>query len=448
MNILIEKYRYYLGNAENKHYEIASKLSKIILENITYPVGGIKVFNLNNENHDFNSGKEDMFVIFIGGTAKPEPYRKDLTIREINGLKNKYNIILLPDGTDSIIYSEENMPIAQWNNETNELNILINLFNSRYLEDFADIDSIELTNNAIKIFEYIIQKWNDDILPNIVNKNSWMHKENIEKLKSRIKVEYKNVIDEEVDILKSNTTQRKQIIDRLRKDLTRNISVLQSDMIKLDLMQNKKYEFESKIFKELDLISEHELIEDIQIIDNLFVFHTKPLYIYDSNNTQYYGGNFKIVIKPKTSDIHLSSNMQRPSYWSDKDYHPHIDGNCGRACFGNVEPTIAELSSQLELYALVTVILEFLQSANLDDCAGKNVVNWDKVDKEGNIIKTDHTYCDNCGNVIGVNRDKNVAYSRIDEENDVLEDEHIVCTRCLESYYYFDEDYEQYVHVI
>ena len=92
-----------------------------------------------------------------------------------------------------------------------------------------------------------IQKWNDDILPNIVNKNSWMHKENIEKLKSRIKVEYKNVIDEEVDILKSNTTQRKQTIDRLRKDLTRNISVLQSDMIKLDLMQNKKYEFESKI---------------------------------------------------------------------------------------------------------------------------------------------------------------------------------------------------------
>ena len=49
---------------------------------------------------------------------------------------------------------------------------------------------------------------------------------------------------------------------------------------------------------------------------------------------------------------------------------------------GNVSTTIAELCSAKEIYPLFLVCLEYLQSVNTDDSAGRKVYNWEEIISE------------------------------------------------------------------
>lgn len=144
----------------------------------------------------------------------------------------------------------------------------------------------------------------------------------------------------------------------------------------------------TKLIADLDNIVAHPKVANLTLKDNKFIVNTAPLYAYhDKTGERYYIGNMRIEMKPDNTEIKFFGDNPRRSHWTTNDPHPHVNGRTGNACLGSLAPTVAELCSQMEIYALTLMAIDFLESVNTDDTAGKHIVNWDMVDEEGNIIE-------------------------------------------------------------
>ena len=110
---------------------------------------------------------------------------------------------------------------------------------------------------------------------------------------------------------------------------------------------------------------------------------------------KFYIGRFKIVINLSDMTIRfINLNNCRKSYWSDNDNHPHVKYT-GEGCLGDLAEIIAFATSNNDIELLINSCIQYLQSANLDDPAGKRIINWDLVyEKDGSLYyyNTDEKY--------------------------------------------------------
>jgi hypothetical protein len=214
-----------------------------------------------------------------------------------------------------------------------------------------------------------------------------------------------------------------------------------------------------KLIKDLDNIINNPKVKELFIKDGKFIVHTEPLYAYhDVSGDRYYIGNMRIEMNPQNTEVKFFGDNGRKSYWSESDPHPHVSGEDGRACLGNVANTIAELCSQMELYALTLIAIDFLESVNTSDTAGKNVVNWDMVDEEGNIIKLggqdseeedddeDYVTCDSCEGRFHID-DISSVYNEVRGlgEEAYAHDERYVCDDCRGNHYHYNDMLGEYI---
>jgi hypothetical protein len=210
-----------------------------------------------------------------------------------------------------------------------------------------------------------------------------------------------------------------------------------------------------RVFKDLDNIIAHPKVTDLYIKEGIIHVHTAPIYAYhDKTGDRYYIGNMRITMNPQNTDVRFFGDNPRKSYWTTRDPHPHVNGNNGSACLGNVGATIAELCSQMELYALTMICIDFLESVNTSDPAGRNIKNWDKVDESGKIIKkgghAETWYCDHCNNEIDHDEEQSITVyqnaEQDDEDNWYGTDERRVCQECYDDYYHWSETLDCYIH--
>lgn len=446
-NIMISNYKKYFGGNSDSFEKAKLHITKILTEELTYlDVSHLHVYNLLGERHQRNAGVPGQrIIIFVNATTYDAEGILELQKPEtIGGVENNYIKFLSPSGNAVLITSEHGTPLAEWHENSWELNILFDVFN-------------EVNDTSIAIFKYIIQEWNRLVWFPKTLESSWKYTKNKNKLASKITEQIKgrkerqlhederqierweNQINEwrrQIKYASDNIIQRRLIIQAVRE----NIDSIQQDFI-----------------KDLDLIIKHNKVEDLNIKDNKFIVHTIPLYMYTEKGERFYAGRYKIEINMYNSDVHIFGDNPRQSYWTTKDPHPHVSGHDGTPCFGNVSSTVAELCSQMQIYALTMVCIDFLESVNTADIAGNNVYNWDKVDDEGNIINEDSSYqnddeeenlsqCENCGEWVHPDTIR-LAYNNIEHDEDgyYAADEICVCADCLENKFYYDEDVNEYV---
>lgn len=142
-----------------------------------------------------------------------------------------------------------------------------------------------------------------------------------------------------------------------------------------------------------------------------FTIYTNPLFIYNidkkafescvRNNSGYskysrllpeilkglgrkygwYAGQYKIT-------INLADNWKinfkcldnsRKSYWGDGCQHPHVNRE-GNGCLGDLSELITQAQINFDIVALADVIIQYLQSANLNDPAGAFLYKWDLIE--------------------------------------------------------------------
>ena len=441
-DIIIEDYKARMGRDQEESEKINSLVLETIFDNLkNVNATSVSFYNLAGMNHDFNVGRvNSKLVIFNHGTSKKEaPFDVDARYLIIND--RKYNIeqrVYFPSGEGKVIFDESGIPLAEWNKDRWQLDILVGLF-YEYSEDDLDI------------FSYIIKKLDNEFI-NILNENSWVNSTNKGELTRKINQLVQSNRSDDVsnfeDDLKRSERDLRTYKERI-KAISDRIVEKRTQLASMDTLYKGR---EVKLIGDLNAIVANDNIIDVKLVNDKFVISTNRLDIVSDKGYTHVGGKYDIIINMNNVDVAFTSDNKRKSYWTDNDPHPHVNGRSGEPCLGNLSSTVAELCSQGELYALVLTCIDFLQSANTSDPAGKNVRNWDMINEDGEVIdaseyNNENTInCDNCGGEMDTEEDEiYTVYSSYDETNDELGNEMQVCDGCRHDDFYYHEDVHEVI---
>ena len=438
--VIVHDHKVIMGKNVDEH----KKFKKDIIERIfnvlkdSLDIRKIDVYNLNGEFCDYRAGNEERIIIY-GNASRKGAGEELITLDKppkIDGIDNDFTMFLQPNGAGVVITSEDGVALAEYFHDTNELFILFNLFK-------------EYNVSALNIFEYILKQWDELVWKQVVLENSWVYTKNKENLVKRFKERMTKQKKEQIEQDREQAKRYENSIDEHKRKIKQLYDNLLRLRNQIEMEEKNLNNVNEKLIADLDLIVQHPKVSDLHIKDDKFIVYVPNIYAYDDDDNRYYIGNCRIEINLDNADVHFFGDNPRKSFWSSRDPHPHVNGNDGRACLGNVSSTIAELASRNEIYALTLVCIDFLESVNTEDAAGRNIRNWDMVDEEGNIIRyggepdEGQIICYECEEYFD-EEDVEYVYEYIDEYGDGV-DGRYVCQDCLSDNYYYDDEYEVYV---
>ena len=447
--ITINSYKKYLGKNESDHNLFEINLPDIInTALIDADLSKINLYNLKEEYHTFDAGESpSKAVIFANGTVNGANEEKIILEAPllIYGVQNTFTRFLHPLNDGILITSENGINLAEWRESTYELNILFDLFQA-YDED------------TLQIFRLIMEEFNRLVWFPKTMENSWKFTQSKDRLTGRFIDQMKRNAERQLERdkndlhgIENNLEEWKRNIKTYSDRASQKRRLIQTEMENVENVSNA-------LITDLDLIIAHPKVKDLHIKDGKFTVHTNPLIIHSDKGKHYLGGSYRIELIPDNADIKFfgSPNPHRIGFWSELDPHPHVDGRSGNACLGNISSTLAELCSQMQIYALVLSTIDFLESANTSDVAGAKVKYWTECNEDGSPMEKkggdetieedsfedDRLYeCDNCEDRF---EDTNEVFDSLDDNGDPVNG-HYVCNTCLEEKYLWHEDAEIYI---
>jgi hypothetical protein len=408
----------------------------------------VNFFNLDRDYINPSANSEDKLTIICNAALKEDNTCENITLVEPQTIAykdNNFTTFLSPAFNDDsvIIKSEHNIPLAEFLTKKNCMFILFDLFN-------------EDNESKLDMLKYIMNQVNELVYKPRLTRYSWRHTQDkaglTEELEKQLIITHEQIIEEDKRQLYDMEQRKLNLMGEIRIYTQR----IEQKMKAIDNSSSFLKTMNDNFFKNLDLIVEHPKVNDLTIKNGIYTVNTVPLRIHADNGKLYQAGEYKIEIKPALTEVRFFSHLGRKSFWTDHDPHPHIDGSSGKACLGNLDTTVAELCAKMELYVLVLMLIDFLETANTDDAAGQYVRHWDEIDEEGNIINygddAEEEYectCERCGE--GCN-ETYTAYYEIEEDDDgylYANGEHYVCEDCLndEGCYVYDNDVNEYIAV-
>lgn len=447
-SIKINDYKIPLGGSLSSYKKLISPITNIIKESLeNLDIDNLFVYNLpEGAIQDYEAGRKDETVVIFCNTSYVADTIK-ITPAPIDNIHNDFTTFRLPSPKESniIITSESGQPLAEWNDDLYELNILFDIF-----KESSDFTS------QLEIFRYIMTEFNRKVWFQKIIESSWVHSGNRVVLQDKFISSIKKQRDEILKEEKNKVTRLELDINDYKKAIKSRADLLNQKRRFIANEENNTDKLVESLIKDLDLIIGNEKIKDVHYKDDKFTIFTNHLNIHASNGKTYSGGEYTITINLLNSDVKFDSNNRRPSYWTQHDPHPHVSGKNGVACFGNISSTVAELCSQTQLYALVMILIDYLESANMSDAAGQNVINWQEIksvkkksssttqqpepEPETEIIEEnefiEYEECEICG--------RNILMEQIIQVYDTLDDAYegynriYICQTCC------DIDYNKY----
>lgn len=443
VRVNIHSYRKGFGDSDSQHDRWKTHIKNVLFSYLLdSQLDAIDVFNMEGEAHNIRAGVPGRELkIYFNAVFGVEPGSATLnrvgvvvtpqTTMDIDG-------VLLPIIDDAILITDTaGTPIAEYSSKREELNILFDLGNNPPSDDTKDI------------FRYIISKLQEGVFSKVQDRLSWINTDNKEQLISQFKERIIGTEDRRIREMEQGIDSYSRDIREYQRRLAEVHRNLITRMEQVKSAKERRGNVTSKLVDDMDLVASLDKVKDLKVQDNIIKVSTKTLYMYDNaEENRYKLGEIEMHINMDESDVRFyNHNNSRRSYWSGNDPHPHIDGHSGEACLGNVAPTIAELSAQNEIYALVLTAIDFLENANTEDPAGENVRNWDMVDENGKVISEGNPNgvesCSHCGDDMDDGEGYTV-YNNIDGD-DVM-DEATVCEDCRSEEYYYSEIYDEALH--
>ncbi|MFA6594311.1 MAG: hypothetical protein WCT16_03575 [Candidatus Buchananbacteria bacterium] len=150
---------------------------------------------------------------------------------------------------------------------------------------------------------------------------------------------------------------------------------------------SSRFRSREKLLIEFDQLRSMPKIKDVTVYEDDVISVTTDI-LYCRNKVTgllYEIGAFRLDIRPELpiddedfQDNIAFTNLTRviKTGLSQTSQHPHIFNTKDNFCLGNAEEIIPELLSGLEIKALISVMIQFIESVNLDDSAGKELFLW------------------------------------------------------------------------
>lgn len=421
------------GDTPSGNKSLMTSIKKIIEEVlISENLSKVRVFNINHEMHDHAVGslEDRRLVIFCNSTwheaaesvdGKLQPYGKNTTL----------------------LTNQEGEIVAEYFPELFQINILYNIFEKN-------------RQSALDEFAYIMTQFDDEVLKKLKYEFSWkntLNKTNLIKTITRgLNLNNQAIINER----KKQLEECERNICNYKENIMLALKKRDVAFAEVNALEEKLENPSDFVINELNNIIANKKVVDLVVKNNKLTVKTMPLIIHN-NNELYYGGTYQIEINLNNAEIRFYNAKSYQSYWSAKDPHPHVSGNSNKACLGSAEATLAELAHQQQFYAMVMVCIDFLESVNTHDAAGKNVINWPRCKADGTLLTAEelagigHAECEGCGRLVPGDS-LHTAYDSVAEYADgdgnirqELEDEIHVCLDCLNEEYEFDDELNEYI---
>lgn len=164
----------------------------------------------------------------------------------------------------------------------------------------------------------------------------------------------------------------------------------------LDYLREKLKSLSPAVMKkEIESIGNLEHVENVTFnADNLVVKTDLLCCTHPETGVVYEIGEFVITIPLKRSITEITwINLTRKVNGITKTQHaPHVFNESGTACLGSAQPIMADLKSKFELKALIAICIQFIESVNITDGAGKYLVkfpiyNPKKEEKKADLVE-------------------------------------------------------------
>lgn len=357
-----------------KHYKAfqlrAEKLKELAstLDISRSPQKRVDIYLMNNQNEQFYTGKEHL-TVFLGAVPFKSLLETEKRQLVING--HTYDDIpaVIGEGTQDYADFDGTFFISEANIEY------------YFPWNLAEVESEKQEAIFADVIAVIQAEINE-----LQNKDSWAHSSKKELLQKRIMDYMKRDIKEQLANKRAQNDSRQREIVQYKSRIMDYYRQIQDNMRQIASLENGEVDGLDTFFGGLDSIAKHPMVKDVKVLNDKVEIYTHQIVTRARVERQerfYDMGEMHISINIKSSDVRFFGEKKNRSHWTSKDPHPHVDGNTGRACLGNVDVTIMELCQQLEIYPLFLTALDFLQNANTEDVAGKNVVNWERVNEDG-----------------------------------------------------------------
>ena len=291
-----------------------------------------------------------------------------------------------------------------------------------YPEERHLIDRFELVESREYTMEEKISKINEGF-NNIAKKHN---KHLLDRAKDRKQYYYRDIKNYEKYLKDAWTAYKQAMID---------IKIYSQEA------ENKDYT------SDIEAILNHKYVKDVSMIDGSrqVVILTDYIDIYDEQGNKFKGNKYKLTFDYDDMTCYiegLDEDYNRKSYWTEKDPHPHVDGNNGEACWGSAGSMLSENMNNYELYASFIVVLNFLQQVNTSDPAGEYIRNWDCIDEDGNDLENPYDSYATCHICDEEMNEDNSCYCEdcdrhmcIDHAYWIDSQGKCVCEECFEEHY-------------
>jgi hypothetical protein len=279
-------------------------------------------------------------------------------------------------------FKDEEIVLAEYDEEQIVLSFLYDMW------EYESADEIDLFN--IIIDQFIVQ-----LFGNMEEYNA--------KLEDATRIENELSIKRAVGNLMQTIKQDKQNLEDRVRDTKVKLTdfmakakqysmMLISQEAQLDGLKLGEEGIKTKLLKEIETIKNNKKVEEIFFADNgNLLIDTGELFVRvvceDKKVRRYRMGRYRIDVNLGNGAVKFfNRNIEniRKSMW-DNCHHPHVNPS-GNGCLGNASTLIAECIMNREWAILADVLINYLESVNIDDGAGIYYTNWDEVDAEGKTL--------------------------------------------------------------
>ena len=378
--VFCEKLKYFFKYSENigiKFYVRNETVSQLDLDSENLKI----TFGLYDNNHFITSGVEnDLKKLGIGAESfsmiAPD-YKDTECVFEKNDIP-----IAIFDKARNIIYFTFLTSFTRIERTKKVLNLILetlDFFSKQYPGVFCFKES-EQNNNENQIQEKN-KKIFGETLKSFYNKKKTELISDIDYYKRELQSYTKNLkaynkkiklLNEDLEAIE-NKTLNDILLDNVYVDEVKNDGSIVHILTK-DLFITH---FDKQRYNEL-IDKKHWVSSDLKY-DNRKKMESDKEY-------KFYLGKFDIEINLNNMNVKFFNlNNKRRSYWGKNCNAPHVDED-GKACLGDLSELMGYAISNNDLYLLIDLCIQYLQSVNLSDLAGKYVISWDLYIEDGDSL--------------------------------------------------------------
>jgi hypothetical protein len=187
-----------------------------------------------------------------------------------------------------------------------------------------------------------------------------------------------------------NLREKKENMENYRREIRKMALAIQVEEDILNANVSAIDRLEETLNKELEIMKNNKKIENVTINDDGYIIvNTRTIYSNvlgkDGKTRRYRFGEYTVRIDASNGRIRFinkNDSDKRNSCWGDNCNHPHVQEN-GEACLGSASTLIMDCVDRYQWGILADVLVNYLESVNTGDSAGKYYWHWDEVDADG-----------------------------------------------------------------